>query len=199
MSLIMVMLSSAYLAINLSIGLISLQTLKSSINQDPVILESTQRVLRRLEEVRVVIFPLNYLLGDAVVVWRAWVLVNKKSQVVLSILSLGSIGKFFRYSQRSLKTYGGHTLSSDSVLKKISDDVKKIYIIILESGLLYVIVWIFGFLSNANVLNNEGVKDSENASFPHLAAMYPLFVFFLVVGQKSQIEIKNFKKVSRTF
>ncbi|THU95572.1 hypothetical protein K435DRAFT_798043 [Dendrothele bispora CBS 962.96] len=75
-------------------SLIGLRTLKSSVNQDPVVLGSTLQLLQRLEMAEGVIYPLNYLLSDAVVVWRAWVLVNRKSRIVLGTLFLGTIGKY---------------------------------------------------------------------------------------------------------
>ncbi|THU99247.1 hypothetical protein K435DRAFT_795033 [Dendrothele bispora CBS 962.96] len=61
-------------------------SLSSSVNQDPVVLGSTLRLLQSLEMAQGVIYPFNYLLSDAVVVWRAWALVNKKSHIVLGIL-----------------------------------------------------------------------------------------------------------------
>ncbi|THU95573.1 hypothetical protein K435DRAFT_859447 [Dendrothele bispora CBS 962.96] len=57
-------------------------------------------------------------------------------------------------------------------------------IIILESGLLYVIVWLLAIFADARVLD-EDAETSENALLPHLAAFDPLLVFLLVVGQKS--------------
>ena len=58
-SLIMVALSSVYFALNLAIGLVGLRTSKSSVNQDPVILDSTLQLLQRLLEARIVISPLT--------------------------------------------------------------------------------------------------------------------------------------------
>ncbi|KAK7457751.1 hypothetical protein VKT23_010090 [Stygiomarasmius scandens] len=37
-----------------------------------------------------ILFSLNLFLSDAVVIWRAWVLVNRKCHIVLGILTLGS-------------------------------------------------------------------------------------------------------------
>ncbi|THV03101.1 hypothetical protein K435DRAFT_852171 [Dendrothele bispora CBS 962.96] len=99
----------------------------------------------------------------------------------------------FRSSQRSLKAYAEHTQSPypDSVLSKdscINNNIGRIFRVILESGLVYVFVWLFAIITDAGLLN-EGAETSENAFLPHLAAMYPLLVFLLVVGQKSQIDI----------
>ncbi|THU99248.1 hypothetical protein K435DRAFT_940188 [Dendrothele bispora CBS 962.96] len=180
----MVTLSSVYFALNLAIGLVRIRTGNSSTRQDPAILDNT---LQRLINAQGIINPFNFLFSDAVVVWRAWVLVTRKFRVVLSILLLGSVGKS---SQRSLKHYAEHTQlspSSDSVLSYINNDIRRILLIILESGLFYVILWLFAIFADVGVLN-EDADTSERALFPHLAAFYPLIVFLLVVGQKSQIE-----------
>ncbi|THU95255.1 hypothetical protein K435DRAFT_798265 [Dendrothele bispora CBS 962.96] len=170
-----------YFALNLAISLVGLRTSKNSVNQDPVILDNTLRLSQRLVKAQGVIHPFN-LYGE-----HGFSL-TRKFRVVLSILLLGSIGRLVPFlltntastfligcqiwsSQRSLKPYTEHTQlspSSCSVLNFTNNDIARRLLIILESGLLYVIVWLLAIFADARVLNKDA-EISENALLPHLA------------------------------
>ncbi|THU79349.1 hypothetical protein K435DRAFT_810799 [Dendrothele bispora CBS 962.96] len=176
--------------------------------------------------------PLKYLIGDAVVVWRAWTMVPEaKCRIVLSILLLGSIGStitmilewlgviipqgtLYRigrllplvltnivstlmvgyriwYSQKSLEAYviEPYSLFSgmSNELRLTRNKIRRILLILIGSGLLYVVGWIYSVVTDIGLLNEDG-RFLVEAFLPHISGLYFLVVSALVAFRKSQID-----------
>ncbi|THV03108.1 hypothetical protein K435DRAFT_792000 [Dendrothele bispora CBS 962.96] len=176
-----------YFALSLAISLVGLRTSKNSVNQDLVILDNTLRLSQRLVKAQGVIHPFNVSIFFADVwveleittnkeLWFYWFwkgLVQITSIFIDQRCSTFLIGYKIWSSQRYLKPYTEHTQllpSSCSVLDFINNDIGRILLIILESGSLYVIVWLLAIFADARVLN-ENAETSENALLPHLAGI----------------------------
>ncbi|KAK7464099.1 hypothetical protein VKT23_006261 [Stygiomarasmius scandens] len=227
--LIMFAFSSTYFAINLARTLTRLRSWKTTVRQDPHAMKSSLQKYHELDIAQDVIYPINFFFSDAVVVWRAWVLVLSKSRVILALLLFGSacsvtltlvqdvlptslqdntpynaavltpllltnlfatcmIGHKFWSSRNFLKPYtldDSHQPGPGST-KRPWTDVEKIFLIMLESGFLYLVVWVFSILANVGVFG-DAAADLKDAFLPHLAAIYPPMVFLLVASQKSPI------------
>ncbi|THU95253.1 hypothetical protein K435DRAFT_798263 [Dendrothele bispora CBS 962.96] len=91
----MFMTSSAFFAIHLARCLTGLRSWKSTIQGNPDMLAHSEQLYSKLETVEDIIYPINvkFLFSDAVVVWRAWVMVGKKARLILSVLLFGTTGK----------------------------------------------------------------------------------------------------------
>ncbi|THU95571.1 hypothetical protein K435DRAFT_839424 [Dendrothele bispora CBS 962.96] len=227
--LTMFMTSSAYFAINLARCLTSLRSWKSAIRQDPHMLAHSEQLYSRLEIIEDVIYPVNFFFSDAVVVWRAWVIVHKRARVVLSVLLAGTaasvillmiqdalpiniqnnipyniavpvplmltnisatwmIGHKFWSTWKFLKPHilKGSDRESSYHNSRAWTEIERIFLIMLESGFLYLVVWVFSIVAISGAFGDTAA-DLKDAFLPHLAAIYPPLVFLLVASQKSQV------------
>ncbi|THU90035.1 hypothetical protein K435DRAFT_802288 [Dendrothele bispora CBS 962.96] len=152
-SLIVVSLSSVHFALSMYTSLIGFRVLKISM------LQNQSRLIRSLK----------YLIGDAVVAWRAWVMVKGRSRIALSTVLLGSIG---RYTQRSLEAYTIEPCPSSSGMNDefhlTRNKIRRILLVLVGSGLLYVVGWIYSVVTNVGLLSDDG-KFFEEAFLPHIA------------------------------
>ncbi|THV00765.1 hypothetical protein K435DRAFT_854424 [Dendrothele bispora CBS 962.96] len=217
----MFMTSSAFFAVNLARCLTSLRSWKKSTRQNSQILDSSQKLYNRLELVEDILYPINFFFSDAVVVWRAWVIVHKKSRLILSVLLVGTaasvillmIGDILPSSLENntalnvvvpiplvltnlsatwmigWKFWSTRKLLKPHILRESSGTwtgIERIFLIILESGFLYLIVWVFSAIAISGAFGGTA-GDLKDAFLPHLAAIYLPLVFLLVAGQKSQV------------
>ncbi|THU95254.1 hypothetical protein K435DRAFT_966544 [Dendrothele bispora CBS 962.96] len=228
--LTMFMTSSAYFAINLARCLTRLRSWKSAIRQDPHMLAHSEQLYSRLEIIEDAIYPINFFFSDAVVVWRAWVIVHKRARLVLSTLLVGTaasvillmiqdalpiniqnnipyniavpvplvltnisatwlIGHKFWSTRRFLKPHILRESNRELFYHRNSrawTEIERIFLIMLESGFLYLVVWVFSIVAISGALGDTAA-DLKDAFLPHLAAIYPPLVFLLVASQKSQV------------
>ncbi|THU87175.1 hypothetical protein K435DRAFT_782572 [Dendrothele bispora CBS 962.96] len=71
-------------------------------------------------------------------------------------------------------------------LARARTEIERILLIILESGFLYLVVWVFSIVAVSGAFGDTAT-DLKDAFLPHLAAIYPPVVFLLVASQKSQV------------
>ncbi|KAK7451164.1 hypothetical protein VKT23_012495 [Stygiomarasmius scandens] len=110
--------------------------------------------------------------------------------LLTNICATWMIGHAFWSSRRILKLNpAANSYDSSQQIhgpRRPWSEVERIFLIVIESGFLYLVVWFFSILADVGVLGDiaSGTKD---ALLPHLAAIYPQMVFLLVASQKSQV------------
>ncbi|THH16854.1 hypothetical protein EW146_g3859 [Bondarzewia mesenterica] len=134
-----------------------------------------------------------YLLGDAIIIWRAWVLYpnNKKpviatvgllicaTKLMANIMAVSLIGyKAWKYRQEIKNNLDNH--------KKTQ--IEKILALLVESGILYCFIWIVNIIMDFNASNDVDVLFGVCVQ---IAGIYPTIIVVLVSHQNTVWEMSG--------
>ncbi|THU76575.1 hypothetical protein K435DRAFT_970318 [Dendrothele bispora CBS 962.96] len=159
----------------------------------------------------------NYILGDGIVVWRAWILFDRYSpfRFLLATCLLGTfvsaivdgvlvarIDSEELGSRRFLltvmllitnltatlligyKTWMYRRFFKNHDSNRSKSQIEKILIILVESGLVYCVIWILAICSQAGALSLTA-DELLVTIVPHAVTLYPIFIIILTSLQKS--------------
>ncbi|KAI0056952.1 hypothetical protein BV25DRAFT_1920589 [Artomyces pyxidatus] len=225
------MFSAATIAFSLQLPLF-LRQLPSEIDPTDAGTPWSHRRTNIIAAVGAVSVRINYILSDAIVVWRALTLwgSNKQVFIILSIFMLGttaaagsdvglSLAQLFnthniaenqspsKLGERSLilvgPTLGTNILATSLIAYKAwrhrafikanlsegspATNVEKILALLVESGIIYCIVWIFYLLAAFRLFPADGFAVMDGIMV-QIAGIYPTMIIILVCLQKSNFE-----------
>ncbi|KAJ7584645.1 hypothetical protein C8J56DRAFT_1054101 [Mycena floridula] len=160
-----------------------------------------------------IVMHIMLLMGDMIVVWRAWVLCDRRAiQVVLSCCILGSVAANIAHPAKLIESFGDGAyipatvalgphqrlatkhgeLCRISVRKYLSNisqvtRAEKVLLLLIESGFVYLAIWIFVvtllLIPSAITLYWYSITFA-----PYFLAMNPVIIILLVVRRDAPCE-----------
>ncbi|KAF5353598.1 hypothetical protein D9758_013773 [Tetrapyrgos nigripes] len=155
---------------------------------------------------------LNYVIGDGIVVWRAWVMFprNLVARGVLVICFMGSLGGALADGGlgavrllHDLSDLGAKNNVLIMALPLLIPNIaatgligykaraQKILILLFESGMFYCGVWIVYIVINLSNETSSIAFQTTSATLPGLATLYPILIILMVVLERSREEIRS--------
>ncbi|THU96039.1 hypothetical protein K435DRAFT_966125 [Dendrothele bispora CBS 962.96] len=182
--------------------------------------------LIKWEKVTMFFSRFSYMLGDLIVVWRAWILFPGKSPakcalVVCIMVILGSFISNLFFAYKDLANFeidpspGPRLILPAALLftnviatlliaykawhyrKFIKDNagiltrkgqVEQVLILLVESGILYIALWILTLLSDINNELDDTTGAYLDTVLPHLTLIYPSVIILLSQLKKTQCD-----------
>ncbi|THU96116.1 hypothetical protein K435DRAFT_797613 [Dendrothele bispora CBS 962.96] len=167
---------------------------------------------------------LNYVMGDIVVVWRAWVLFPQRLAVKVTLL-ICLLGSFVGTSL-NLGLYAKGLLENGSFAGNKTETIILAVPLIFtnltataligfkawhhfqsiqrnlgsspKSGLLYLAFWITYLVFGSTQGNGAIANETYNSMLPELAAIYPILIILVVAHENSKPESVNDMSLSQS-
>ncbi|KAJ7592137.1 hypothetical protein C8J56DRAFT_1024320, partial [Mycena floridula] len=159
---------------------------------------------------------LNYLIGDSIVVWRAWVIWTHHSRIHALLIAclLGTFSNTPRFSPTGSRTlivllplfltnfistllmgykawvYKAEIKRNLGLSHNKRTKVERVLILLTESGSIYCLLWLSMLVFSLKSSNNQSLSFKLISSIlPHLVAIYPILIVLLLALEKANLEL----------
>ncbi|THV02289.1 hypothetical protein K435DRAFT_836507 [Dendrothele bispora CBS 962.96] len=188
-TIVMFVCSTMNFAAEFRFDLVQIQTLVNP-DYDPM------GEMIKWEILAIVFSTISYILGDAIVVWRAWILFDGQQlyRVLLSACILGSLGALILTNAVATCLIGYKAWYYRNFIKthlggiNRRNKVEHILILLIEGGVIYCVLWVLILLAQLHGVFNDLGSAILQAISPHATSMYPTIIILFSALQKSHCE-----------